>query len=383
MDTASFKKFPFDLFVIKVASRCNLACGYCYEYFHGDDSWRQQPRAMTVEVMTQAAIRIAEHATQHELGRVGISLHGGEPLTVGVDRLQEYVRILRQTIEPKCALDIGMQSNGTLYTDAAHQWALAANVGIGISLDGPPSSNDLRRPFHHGAPSTRSVEEALGRLAGSRVFSGILSVIDLEADPVTTLRYLGQWRPPTLDFLLPHGNWINPPPGRTPDPRGDPVYGRWLARAFDEWWESPLKALGIRTFEDIILRLCGRPGRVETLGTDPVTLITIGTNGAYEGVDTLKSAMPGAQVLGLNLQAHSLDDVLEHRMVRSRHAGLQVLHSTCQSCRLVAVCGSGYLPHRFGPDDSFEHPSVYCADLTFLIEHINKRLQQTITSRNQ
>jgi uncharacterized protein len=36
----------------------------------------------------------------------------------------------------------------------------------------------------------------------------------------------------------------------------------------------------------------------------------------------------------------------------------------------VRVCGGGYLPHRFSKANGFDNPSVYCADLLKLIEHI-------------
>jgi len=363
---------PFDLFVIKIASRCNLACGYCYEYFHGDESWRAQPRVMEPAVLQVVANSIAEHAAKHDLPCVSISLHGGEPLTVGVGRLEQYESLLRRTIEPVCPLHLGMQSNGTLFDENVHAWALAHRVGIGISLDGPARINDRRRPFHNGEGSTSRVEHALHLLSGSPVFNGILSVIDVESDPVETLQYLGQWHPPTLDFLLPHGHWQKPPVGRTQERDGDPLYGRWLAAVFDEWWSTPLAAIAVRTFEDIILRLHGRPGSSETLGTEPVTLLTVGTDGAYEGVDTLKSAFPGAQVLGLHSRTHTLDDVLRHRAVQSRQAGVASLSPVCQSCELVSVCGGGYLPHRLGSDDTFAHPSVYCTDLMYLIRHIQQ-----------
>ena len=35
-----------DSYVVKVASRCNLDCTYCYEYNLGDDTWKHQPRFM-------------------------------------------------------------------------------------------------------------------------------------------------------------------------------------------------------------------------------------------------------------------------------------------------------------------------------------------------
>src|SRR4051794_1000945 len=45
---------PFVHFVVKVASRCNIKCSYCYMYEHADQSWRTQPQFMSdaVEVAT-------------------------------------------------------------------------------------------------------------------------------------------------------------------------------------------------------------------------------------------------------------------------------------------------------------------------------------------
>src|ERR1700746_395212 len=40
---------PFREFIVKVHSRCDLSCDYCYMYEMADQSWRDQPRAMSAE----------------------------------------------------------------------------------------------------------------------------------------------------------------------------------------------------------------------------------------------------------------------------------------------------------------------------------------------
>jgi uncharacterized protein len=49
-------------FVLKVHSRCDLACDHCYVYEHADQSWRTRPRTMALETVRAAGKRIAEHA---------------------------------------------------------------------------------------------------------------------------------------------------------------------------------------------------------------------------------------------------------------------------------------------------------------------------------
>jgi len=47
-------------FLIKIASRCNLACDYCYVYEHADQSWKSQPAFMADETIHALAHRIGE-----------------------------------------------------------------------------------------------------------------------------------------------------------------------------------------------------------------------------------------------------------------------------------------------------------------------------------
>ena len=78
---------PFRQFVLKVHSRCDLACDHCYVYEHADQSWRERPMVISPETVAKAGKRIAEHARDHHLSEVRVILHGGEPLLVGVSRL--------------------------------------------------------------------------------------------------------------------------------------------------------------------------------------------------------------------------------------------------------------------------------------------------------
>jgi uncharacterized protein len=56
---------PFREVVLKVHSRCDLACDHCYVYEHADQSWRSRPALIAPDTVARAAERIAEHAKAH------------------------------------------------------------------------------------------------------------------------------------------------------------------------------------------------------------------------------------------------------------------------------------------------------------------------------
>ena len=99
-------------FVLKIHSRCDLACDYCYMYTMADQSWRGRPIVMSVATIEAAAARIAEHAAAHELPSGKVSLHGGEPLLAGAEFITTAVTALRRAIEPGTQVDINIQTNG-------------------------------------------------------------------------------------------------------------------------------------------------------------------------------------------------------------------------------------------------------------------------------
>src|ERR1700761_8707911 len=109
---AEQRSAPFRQFVLKIASRCNLSCSYCYMYEMSDDSWREQPRHMAPATVRAVAQRISEHVDAHQLRNVQVVLHGGEPLLAGPARLAALAAELRDAV--KARVDLRVQTNGTL-----------------------------------------------------------------------------------------------------------------------------------------------------------------------------------------------------------------------------------------------------------------------------
>ena len=359
---------PFRQFVLKIHSRCNLACDYCYVYEMEDQSWRHQPRFMSEATVAATLDRIAEHARAHELRAVRLILHGGEPLLAGPAYIERLATRARQILAP-ARVHMAVQTNGTLLDEPMLATLSRHAIRVGVSLDGDRAATDRHRRYHGGAGSYDEVALGLRRLGTQHreIYAGLLCVVSLDNDPVRTYESLLEHRPPMIDFLLPHGTWSSPPPSRPPD--SSAPYADWLLRVFTRWVSSSNRP-SIRMFDSVVSLFLGGPTRTEVLGLAPADTLVVQTDGSIAQVDSLSAAFDGAMETGLRVDRDFLDSALAHPVTVERQAGLSALSPVCQACEIVAVCGGGFYPHRYRTGAGFRNPSVYCPDLLKLITSI-------------
>ena len=363
---------PLSQIVLKVHSRCDLACDHCYVYEAADQSWHGRPMVISDEVTAQAARRIADHAAAHALPAVQIILHGGEPLLAGPARLRRIITALRSATDGVCDLDLRIHTNGVLLNERFCVLFAEQRVKVGISIDGDRIANDRHRRYADGRSSYDQVIRAIGLLRTPRfheLYAGLLCTIDVANDPIMVYESLMDLRPPRIDFLLPHATWDNPPHR----PASDTDYAKWLIAIFDRWLADGCPSR-IRTFDSILSTLRGGESYTEALGLDAAGLVVIETDGSYEQVDSLKAAFDGAPETGTDVFRHSLDTVAAHPGIQARQQGAGGLCQTCRECPVVTSCGGGLYPHRYRSGNGFANPSVYCTDLLELISHISSRL---------
>ncbi|SDT67378.1 uncharacterized protein SAMN05216371_3589 [Streptomyces sp. TLI_053] len=368
----TFPPPPITQFVLKVHSRCDLACDHCYVYEHADTGWRSRPRAVPEAVLARVAERIGEHAAGHGLTAVRVVLHGGEPLLAGPEVFRRAAGLLRAALPEVCELDLRVHTNGVRLDAAYCELFDELGIRVGISLDGDRAANDRHRRFADGRSSHPQVLRAVGLLRERRfrhLYSGLLCTVDVANDPVAVYRALAGLEPPAVDFLLPHATWDRPP--ERPDGLGPTPYADWLLTVHGHW-EADGRPFAVRTFDSVHRTLSGLPGLSEALGLEPVDLVVLETDGTYEQADSLKTAYDGAPATGMDVFRHAVDEVAGHPGMAARQSGLEGLSATCQVCPVVRSCGGGLYAHRYR-EGSFDHPSVYCADLKALIDGLAAR----------
>jgi uncharacterized protein len=254
---------------------------------------------------------------------------------------------------------------------------VAQGLRIGVSIDGGEDAN-ARRRHHDGRSSYDEVRRALSLLGTEPYrehFAGVLAVVDLDADPVKTYEDLLAFSPPAMDFLLPHGTWTSPPPGRGVDSdKTVTPYALWLGKIFDRWFDAPSEETAFLLGQEVLSLLLGGASRRAGIGLTPSTVLVVETDGALEAVDALKAAYPGAASTGRHVRTDPVDRVMTHPTVVAQQIGKLALAGSCRECRVHDVCGGGYYPHRFKASDGFLNPSVYCPDLLAFVDHARRRL---------
>ena len=210
-----------------------------------------------------------------------------------------------------------IHTNGILLDDRFCDLFTEHGVKVGISIDGDRAANDRHRVYLDGRSSYDKVVTAIRNLLNERyrpLYAGLLCTIDVRNDPVSTYDALACLDPPTIDFLLPHATWDQPPlaavDGQTP-------YGDWLAAMFDRW-TADNRRIRVRVFDSVIATTLGGTSHTEALGLEPSAVVVVETDGAIEQADSLKVAYDGAPATGYDVHSHDFDTVAHHPGIIAR-----------------------------------------------------------------
>jgi uncharacterized protein len=376
--------------IVKVASRCNLNCAYCYMYNLGDESFRNQPKFMSYSTVDKIIEEVKSHCEQHGLKSFEFIFHGGEPLLQSRNFYEYFVDEVKKQLPKKIKPFFAIQTNGVLLTE---EWCKLLNklkIEIGISIDGYQESHDQYRKTHTEEGSFEAVIKGYKMaLQASDIAKspGILCVINIHANTEKIYLFLKEYQINFIDFLLPDCSYEKMPLGYEDGIKNRTLYADWLIAMFDHWFSDNGNRPQILFFEQLVKIIIGIDEGFEYIGNLKAEFLTIETNGSIEVSGAFKVCGNGFTKKGYNIKTHSLDEALKDDLAQRYVAGHENLCTECHTCPIVEVCGGGFIAHRYSKTNGFNNPSVYCLDLKKLIVHIQNRvldfLPNEFVERNQ
>ena len=317
-----------------------------------------------------------------ELARVqskpfSVVLHGGEPLLIGIERLENLFKELRSGLS--VSFPISIQTNGILITNNILDLCYRYRVSLAVSLDGPRHVNDASRRYHTGKGTFDRIMAGIEKLSSHEhadfLYAGLLAVIDTKYSPREVYTFFKSIKAPSIDFLCRDGNHSRLPDGKIAVSSTE--YGSWMLRLANIYL-SDSNPIEIRIIDDMIKVLLGGKETKEGLGVTNFGIAIVDTDGAITKNDTLKSSGPSADRFSKdwNINRDSLIDVLRSSEFEVYHNAQKPTDKECLDCEYLKVCGGGMLTHRWSDQSGYDNPTVYCADQIYLIQGLRSLLQE-------
>lgn len=365
-----------DTILIKIASRCNINCSYCYVYNMGDDNWSRMEKIISYDTI-QAVCDSLKELSLRQSKIFSIVLHGGEPFLLGAKKIDSYFKLLRDSL-PK-DYPISIQTNGILITNELLDICSKYHVSIAVSIDGPKQINDQFRISHKNEGTFDQVIKGIELLKkhpdSEFLNAGLLAVIDPTSNPNEVYSFFKTLNAPSVDFLYKDGNHTNLPIGKSSLESVE--YGAWMTNLLEIYLndENPLP---IRVLDDMLKVLLGGTVSKEGMGITDFGIIIIDTDGTIMKNDTLKSVYNGADKFSrpINIKGGDLFKFLDSEEFAEYRRLQKPTNNKCMNCPLLNICGGGMILHRWNKENGFDNPSVYCADQIHLIENMKKMLSK-------
>jgi uncharacterized protein len=375
VDNTKIKKLQV---IFKTIERCNLACTYCYYFFGGDDSYKDRPATVSMNLVSKAVAFVRQAAVDLELDHVEIVFHGGEPMLQKVERFDAMCAEFRSAFTNiSTQLTLAIQTNATLVTENWIKQFEKHKVYVGVSIDGGREENDKYRVDHKGRGSYEALSRGIQLLqiavkAGRIHPIGAITVLNPEYEYSKIYRHLTE----ELEFvrtsyLLPDASHDSMDSLKAPAGR----FGEILCQIFDEWVAHP--GTEVRNIDDLLkffqatkLVISDKSPRDAHLDVVGNQIIVIQSDGTLSPDDSLipaqswRNSAPAANILDVTLREYLRQPFFDELYAASRS-----IPDECRLCEWQRLCRGGDLENRFSSSRGFNNPSIFCEGLKTFYEH--------------
>jgi uncharacterized protein len=350
--------------VVKIASRCNLNCGYCYIYNKGDESFKGQPKFLSESTVDYFLKKMDSYLVGYPHNSFSFVFHGGEPLLADKTLYAYFIKnntaiFEKHNIKPIFCI----QTNGVLIDSEWVGFFKQYDIHVGISIDSTKKSNDSNRVYHNGKSSYKEILNGFNTYRNLTGHSpGILSVIDLNQDPEEVYAHYKSINAAYINLLFPddthNDNFID-----------DLKLGKWLFSIFKMWLNG--KEVRIDQFEVLLSIIYGADFiGDEYYGTKLNNTFILETDGELQANDPLRVCIPNIHKTKFNVEKNEIMDLLKNPLAELYYNSKERLCNKCKNCQLSDICSGGYLINRFSNLNGFDNPSIYCKSLAYLITNV-------------
>jgi len=179
--------FPLQSLVMNITNQCNLSCTYCYE-FGADKIATPEGKAKYMDMETARAS--VDFLLAQSTGRQGvhITFFGGETL-MNFPLLKDVVAYAKEKASAQGrSVDFSLTTNATLLTPAIISFLSENEIGVTVSMDGPPELQDKRRVFKNGKGSYKTIEPRIRALIANHRTRAITARVTLTDGVTDVLR---------------------------------------------------------------------------------------------------------------------------------------------------------------------------------------------------
>ncbi|MBZ9763352.1 radical SAM protein [Mesorhizobium sp. CA8] len=356
--------------LIKLASRCNFDCTYCYWF--RDGSVRKLPALISDAVLKAFVIKLERHIRRHNLKRFVCSFHGGEPTLYNPARLRVYLAELSAVGErTHCQIEYALTTNGTQISSEWLTLISEYNIAVAVSIDGPPEIHDKRRVTIKGEPTWDETVTGYFALCERGIRPAIIAVCDPTTDPEKLLDHF------FLDLGATYCDVLPPENNHQSDNHSISAY---YIRLFDHW-NTHYRGLGteVRILSGFIRGLLGLESRTEIVGFSSSEIVCLNTNGQLEPHDGLRIAGKEKAETQCNILLNEIDDIERDPAWTAVRDASTDLCEQCSSCRYKVACGGGHIVHRWSEENGYRNPSIYCSDYQDILDHVSVTIGDEIS----
>jgi uncharacterized protein len=350
--------------VVQPTPFCNINCTYCY-----------LPQRNVTTVMEQSTV-FALFEKVFASGWTGEGLtviwHAGEPLVVPISFYESALATIEALRPRSLQLRHSIQTNGMLITPAWCDFFKAADINVGVSIDGPKRMHDAHRITRSGRGTFDRTLAGIRMLRQEKVPFHVISVLS-EAAMAAPLEM--------LDFYISEG--IEDICFNVEESEGDHVSGLFAAgdaqrrfeRFLETFWTLSRQGNRIRYIREVdgMLPRVFRPNDsvMRNSQVEPFGMINVDCHG---NVSSFSPELLGLKhdeydnfIIG-NIHTDSLECMRRSQSMNAMSRDIAAGVAACRrDCEYFSVCGGGAPVNKLAENGSFASTRTSFCSLTQMV----------------